>query len=65
MKTIRVEVKGGKATFDFEGFAGDSCSDEEKTIRLFLGQLGVKTDEESTEKKTDPEAVRLVERERA
>jgi len=34
MKKIKVKIEKGQIILDFEGFSGDTCSQEEDAIRL-------------------------------
>lgn len=64
MKTIKAQIKSGKMNFDFDGFPGQTCSDEEDVIRTLLGKMGVKTDVEYSDNKREAEANGTAERER-
>ena len=64
MKRITAKIKGGKIHLDFNGFLGDTCSDEEDKIRILLGKMGVKTDVEYSDNKREAETNGIAERER-
>lgn len=43
-KEIKITITGNKIEFDFEGFEGKTCQQEEDLIRVLLGKMGVKTE---------------------
>ena len=53
MKKIEAEIKNGRIRWDFSGFSGDSCSQEEAALRLLLGKMGVRTDIVEEDKKKE------------
>jgi len=63
MKTIKVTINQGKLVLDFDGFEGDTCSDEERAVRLMLSKMGVTTDAEDERKKAEQEPNGTAERE--
>lgn len=62
MKIIKIEIKNGKINMDFDGFPGDTCSDEEDLIRALYAKMGVKTDVEYSDNKREREAEPVPER---
>lgn len=65
MKRVKVAIKGGKVTLDFDGFVNKTCSDEEDVIRTLYGKMGVKNDVEYSDNKREAEANGTAEREKA
>jgi len=65
MKRVKVGIKEGKVTLDFDGFVGGTCSDEEDTIRALYGKMGVENDVEYSDNKREREANGNAERERS
>lgn len=55
MKKVTVSIVGKEINLDFEGFAGDSCSDEENAFRVFLEKMGVKTNVIHSDNKQEKE----------
>ncbi|MBI1755234.1 hypothetical protein HY250_00160 [Candidatus Azambacteria bacterium] len=65
MRKIVVSVEKGKLSVDFfEGFPGDTCSDEEEVIRLLLAKMGVRTDVQQSDSKSEAEVQSHAEREK-
>lgn len=55
MKKVTVSIVGKEISLDFEGFADDSCSDEENAFRIFLERMGVKTNVKHSDNKQEKE----------
>lgn len=55
MKRVKVSIVGKKIDLDFEGFIGDSCTDEENAFRIFLEKMGVRTDVKYSDNKQEKE----------
>lgn len=64
MNKVSVIIKDGKLDFDFEGFPGNTCSDEEKIIRVLFEKVGVRTDVEHSDNKGEGEAGGIAESEK-
>lgn len=56
MKRVRVGIKNGRVTLDFDGFADETCSDEEDVIRTLYEKMGVNNDVEYSDNKREAEA---------
>lgn len=56
-KRISVEIRGGEIDLDFEGYHGNSCSEEEDKIRALYGAMGVKTDVKHSDNKREDKEV--------
>lgn len=63
MKKITVSIVGKEITLDFEGFAGDTCSDEENAFRIFLEKMGVRTNVKYSDNKQEKETEFIPEKE--
>lgn len=63
-KEIKIRIVGGKIEFDFEGFEGKTCQQEEDLIRVILGRMGVETEIKHSDNK-EAEEERHVATERA
>lgn len=64
MKRISVYIKNGEVKLDFEGFAGETCTNEENVIRTLYGKMGVETNVKHSDNKRAAEANGAAERER-
>lgn len=64
MRKVTAEIRNGEVKFDFDGFLGDTCQDEEDKIRFLLGRMGVQTDVQSDNRKREAEANSYAEQER-
>lgn len=64
MKTVKVQIKDGKVDFDFNGFPGRTCENEENAIRALYGRMGVETNVEYSDNKSEAETNGVAEREK-
>ena len=65
MKKITAEIKNGEIFFDFDGFPGMSCQEEEDLIRLMLAKTGVSSNVKHSDNKREAETNGIAEKEKS
>ena len=55
MQKITMKVTDNNIHIDFDGFPGDTCSDEEDALLFFINIMGLKTNVKRSDNKQDKE----------